>query len=595
MKFSPIIVNQRTGSDPTLQALTVAISMKGIRTFFAESLTYLMGQTLEAPDKPSVAQHQNIPYEGGLIMLDNLDLKSGSVSQIKAQLTSVTPKLQDGNSVPGTYLVDLTASFYVAYSEWHETGTIMPMGGGNLPFDQTLGDFNFTVTNSNLGFDVQIAAVGNTWTIQVMNPRQSDITISDHLPKLSNLNDPSLFGCINDLISQHVAAIIQSVDYASILADKLNKLIGTVPESGHLTDSIIYYFPPTNLSFGHDGSIQAGISGAVTSNGTPYGGAAVNVPLAPVTDHDLHVYAGNYEFNALLWAFYENGSLDITVTPQMLPDPSVLNTGNPDIKNYLPELYNFAPDADIYLEVAATQPPTVSNGNIYVLTKAAADNLELPPTTRQAIAHLVDALYKDLAAFKKALINALSPEDYQTYGKAILDAVQDSLGLFTDTQVLVTVKVWKQEAQVFAFSFQVEKQDSLQQFDLSVNGSTQTIAFAFREWSSNAQLVKSAIGDIKDFSTIWFFANFYLNVQLQQAGTTGIPLPFIKGFYFDNATITLFDQNVGVDADVHFETYLQSIRRRARHQRAKAKREVVSGVRATRHPATVRTLPPTTR
>lgn len=350
------------------------------------------------------------------------------------------------------------------------------------------------------------------------------------------------------------------------MADAVNNLLKTIPNSGHLTANIIYQFPPTSLAFGKDGSIQAGISGAVFYNGETYSGTSVSVPLPPVTEHDVHVYVNNYEFDALLWAFYENGTLALTVTPDMLP--GVLNTGYMPIKDALPKLYNFAPDADISLLISATQPPTVSNGNIYVLTEAAADKLNLPVNVRSAITRIINTYYVDKTTIDSALQTELTPEDYLDYGSKILGAVQTQLWLFLDTQAQIVVEVMKQETKLYAFSFLVEKKDIFRNFAVSRKQSTQKLAFDFGEVLTSTRVIDSVIGEVGDgVDSIWTFGNIYLNQQLHEIGQDGVALPSLEGFLFDNTTITLFDQNVGVDTDVFYGNVAQLLRVRRKRER----------------------------
>ena len=261
--------------------------------------------------------------------------------------------------------------------------------------------------------------------------------------------------------------------------------------------------------------------------------------------------------------------LAFTVTPQMLPDPNQLKTDNEAIKHYLPELYNFAPGAYIYLQVATTQPPTVSNTDIYVLTQAAADKLDLPDNVLTTITRMIDTRYPDLTSFETQLHTMLTPEDYQTYGKAIIAAVQTQIWLFLDTQVLVEVLVMKQEVMTFAFSFQVEKKDIFQQFAVSLDSkqSTQMLTFDFGEISQSEKLVQSVIGDITNFDNLWVLANIYLNQELSTIGQQGVALPSLEGFLFDNTTITLFDQNVGVDTDVFYGNVAQLLYARGMRER----------------------------
>ncbi len=163
-----------------------------------------------------------------------------------------------------------------------------------------------------------------------------------------------------------------------------------------------------------------GITGEVFYGNTPYGGQPVTIPAAPVTDQGVNFFVGTYELDALLWAFYESGSLQVAVTPSMLPDPQYLNTTF--YQTLLPQLYDFAPDADMTVAVAATQPPAITNGPVYSISPRvlAALKAQLPDSTYTMLADSEMAKHGGVVCatlddFNRRLKHTLTAGDYQTY------------------------------------------------------------------------------------------------------------------------------------------------------------------------------------
>lgn len=551
------MTNGNAPADVTLQALTVALSIQGIENFIKNLIPQVTQKSFSAPDQPNVLTDLDIP--GYCATTLSLSISGGSVSSVSATLNSVTPKSG------GVFTISLDAGFNVAYNAWHETGTITcpPVCTPGCPgtftnFDQTLSDFWFAMNSITIGFDLTLQGAGGQWTAAVSNASQSGVTLGTvNMPSGTNLSSP--FSCINDRINQGIQSAIADVNFAANIAAAINNIIAVIPTSGNLTSSIVYQFPPTFMNFPPDNSgLTTGVTGQVVNNGTPYPGAAVIIPPAGIdTSRDAVFNVGIYEFNALLWAFFTNGSIQITVTPNMLPDPRLLNTHF--YQTLFPALYNFAPDADMHVNIAASAEPAVSNGNMYWITPSVLTALQskLPASTFNTLSNsdMVNEMFPTLEMFNMSLSNTLTASDFNQFSAVIAKAAE-TIGMFTDTQLLVTVNVIKQNNPVFALSFSIEKQDLLGSLALGVQSGVQTLNFAFSEYNTSAAIVNSAIGDISAFEldVVWSIVDDKIDEKIQEAGTTGVALPSVSGFLIENAAITLQPNYVALAADVHFGT-----------------------------------------
>lgn len=552
----PIRSSQRS-EDVTLQAVTAAVSPKGIEAVVAQALDYFMQQSLEAPDE-SIGKQNAIPVVGSCTLsIESLELSKGSVSKIKTTLKSLTQKSG------GVFDIDFTLSCHVSYASWHEKGHTTCSSATGFPmtsdFDQTLSDFYFGIDSVTLQIPITLAAKNGLWVASVANAKQSDLKVSDvHIPSKSELNDPSLYPPVNDGIKNGLKDAIESTDFAKAMEKALNKELASIPVSGHLTSSIVYEFAPTYMTFPNNAGIMAGITGGVLFEETPYPAPAVVIAEAPVDPAvELSFYVGNYELDALLWAFYEQGSLSFTITPQMVANPMSLNTTT--YQEVLPQLYNFAPGAYMELRVQATAAPTADNGPVWWLSPAVMTQLqsELPSGVYDSLAasYMVNVLYASLDDFNTSLSSILGPADFDQYS-ATIDAAAQTLGLFVTSSYLISVYCYQGNQTEFAFSFAVTKDDVLTNLAVGVSGTAQVLHFRFNEYQSSVQVVDSAIGRIANvqINTLWSNTNYEVDQNLQQVGQAGVALPSVSGFLFANTEIALVADFIAVATDVAFTT-----------------------------------------
>jgi len=573
--------NTPPAAESTLQALTLAISAQGISNFFVETLSLLVEESFILPDKPGVITNEYIPLIPCSLFIDTLDLSGGRLSDISATL------LQIQQQANGLFTISLQTSFDVAYSDWHEKGSVNcpPPCSNCMPpppidFDQHLDDFNFSLGNIDLTFDLQLSETSGQWTVTVSNTTQANVKIGKvHIPKKSNLNSPSIFKCINKRIKDKMDNAIRDTNFAANMQTALSNMFKTIPTSGVVYSSgnntIVYQFPATYINFPGNNGMEAGVTGQVLCNNTAYAGAPIVVPAASIVPaKDVNVYAGTYEFNALLWAYYTCGLLQTTITPSMIPDPQYLNTNY--YKRYLPQLYNFAPGADMTITIAANETPLVNTGPIFWLSPGVMSQLQaqLPGPTYKKLnsSTMVNVIYPTLILFNQALANTLSSGEYQSYS-ALIDTAAQTTGLFAASQFLFTVNVIKQDEPVFAFSFQAQRSDVLTNLQLGIiktkKGNAQTILFLFNEYGDpNPTIVQSAIGDISQliFDFAYGIADYNIDQLIQQAGNTGVPLPLISGFLFTNASITIQENYLTVATNILFGNMNQYTSRRLQEE-----------------------------
>ena len=546
-----------------MQQLTAALSPQGIKNFVGEIITKLMAGSFTAPDQPDVVKDQGVPLGLCNMQVDSISLSGGSVTSMAATLQDVTQKSD------GLFTVSLNASFDVAYAEWSESGSITcPSGSPHSrpvkdPFDLTLSGFSFTIDSIDLSFDVQIAQSGGSFTASVSNAAESGVDVGAvKLPPDSNLHHPSLFGCINDRIDDAVKKAIAHVDFAKALQGELQTLLATIPNSGNIGHGIVYEFAPQTVTFPGDSGIVGGVNGQVVANGVTYPVAPpADIPLpAIVPTLDFVANVGTFELDALLWAFYQAGALQVTVTSGMVPNAQYLNTAF--YESILPALYDFAPDAPMEVQVAAAQPPTVNDAPLYMVTAQALAALagKLPAAVLADLRPLKDVPHPDIPSFNHAVTTQVGESNAQEYGPAIL-AASTEIGFYVDSTWNLTVNVMKCGSAEEAFVMQVTKNDLLTNFALQAQGTVQTLTFVFNELATTETLTSSNVAGLKTdtLKLIWFIVDGLVDQMIQASGNKGVPLPFVRGFLFEDAVITLQAAYVTVGSNVRFDSETSAV------------------------------------
>ena len=543
-------LTNRSGNN-NLQALTVGISNKGLNSFFNYVTQGLMTQSFSAPDQHNMGGGKIIPMGSG----QSMTLYGVSVSKglVKDVAISAPPDVQQ--NADGSLTVVAQGSFSIAYGIWRERGffTYTNRWGDyhENPFDNTYeNQFSFTISSITLTFSVKLTDSGQ-WSVSITNAKQSNISLGQlNIPSESVLKDPSSYHVVNSKIHDALVDAIKGENYAADLAKALNNALGTIPNSGSLTPSIVYQFYPSSApAYPAGGGIAVGISGQVLYKAQPYAGAQVFISVPTIdTARDVSMNISTYELNALLWACYMNGDLHITATPANTGKAAILNTKY--YKTLVPGLYLFAPDSELDMVINATEAPLISVGPVYCITQNIYNTLKstLDEDAYAKLKGCVGWVYVTEDGFNKMLSNLLTPDEYSKYFSK-LDTAAVSNGVIVATGFFVTVNVIKQGQSTLAFSFRVKRTDSLSRFQLATNPQSgkSTLNFLFSEASSNTTLEKRAdemIIDQKGLDIFWSIFDGLVDICLAKIGNDGIAVPNIDGFYLSNP-----DPNVSIAAD----------------------------------------------
>jgi hypothetical protein len=106
------------------------------------------------------------------------------------------------------------------------------------------------------------------------------------------------------------------------------------------------------------------------------------------------------------------------------------------------------------------------------------------------------------------------------------------------------------------FQIQITEADFLHSFVLGVSGTAQTVQSQYQiAGNPTATLVSSNISGVTadTFAGLWQYvlSPVYANV-MQEVASTGVPLPFIEGYTFQESTVSLQPGYADITANVVF-------------------------------------------
>ncbi|BBB92573.1 MAG TPA: hypothetical protein PKA28_03905 [Methylomusa anaerophila] len=550
-------------------AITTAVSQNGMKYFLSTPSMIdtikncLAGQTINH-DKIS---NLNIPVGLTTSIVDmEINMYNGTTSSVSVVWDNSAFTQSDN----GKFSLGFTASFDVKYEKWHEEGTRLKTTTSipvKTPFDQDCKDqFHFHV-DLEYHIDLVLSISDGNFVFQVKKVTQQDIEESDiHIPddsEISGIEDTSFLKDIRDNINKH---FVDEIDFSSAVKSALNPKLASIPNSGHLTDNIIFFFAPDQIAFPKDGDgnyyTQSSVSGQVTYKGQPYPGELPSVPPMPdnIPDKHVHLNVTDYVFNGLFWGFYNDGLLELEVVKSMLADPQELNTNY--YRDTFPPIYKFAPNCDMTVDVAAIQAPAQQNQAAYEITDTTIQNLtgKVPDDVLKTLAADMEGLiYIDIDDFNSDLNTYLGADNFKLYGnlidiqaQTIASVVRHSMSF--DVYALMPDSGGNTQ-KTFMFECNVSQTDYLNDYVLGNQADVQTLKFYFNLHDANATLVKSNVPGLTtqyDFNMLWsFIIRPEMAKTIQKMGDNGVPLPSVKGFLFENATVDLFEGYTSIASDIN--------------------------------------------
>ena len=310
-------------------------------------------KNLVIPD-PDPINGVNIPG-GGESTTVNIKISGGSFMPTTINFTGIK------QSSGGKFVVDADLSGKLQFAKWHESDT---QNTGKGPSNTSSFDSpNFTITFSSIKIKFDLTVKLNAQN--QLNPSIDSSSLTSQsftysLPKLTSLTG-SLYSCVTDQVNSSIKNKIGSMTSSIIskLSAGFNSALSIIPVSGKLTQDITYSFPgtPKGLQFPSDNTgVQYRVLGKVIYKSTTAPGDIGIVPFPAVsTDHDAVFNANNYEFNALFWAFYEEGALNFSLNKTNVPFAAGMNTSYYN-ETLLEKAY---PNRNLIIDVNLTAPPTV--------------------------------------------------------------------------------------------------------------------------------------------------------------------------------------------------------------------------------------------
>lgn len=411
-----------------MQALTCAISLTGLRYlaqyYLGGSMVRVLSTDLVPPDR--------------ILSLGDIDIdttKAGSdratatvVSLSNGSLEKFNPVFQSltqGND--GQFAIVLQASgMSVNYTwsehyEYYEGPVDQGPRSGTWPY--TMGVDSFTIT-----VPFSLTQQARSYVLAIGKVRAVPTGLHPNIPGNSVVqHEPG--PCFSQAVDDTTVQALENIDFAPSVQKVLQNLFGTIQASGQLTPNILFNFNEgdTPLAFSANTGLTLGVTGSTTwrdeayTDGTP---PSLAIPSIPTANH-VHLFASDYQFNELYWAFYKDGRLDTTITAGQLGTPAELNTSYYQ-NGSLAALYRQYPNLPMSVSVTPQAAPTVTFQTAYQLSYGddgvlTTQEAALSPSDYQQLATLSGTVYLSQEAYTAALQTALGP-DAAKYTQQIVQA-----------------------------------------------------------------------------------------------------------------------------------------------------------------------------
>jgi hypothetical protein len=411
-----------------VQALTLAISMTGLR-YLAQY--YLGGSMVKVLSTSLVPPDQTLSL--GNITIDRT--KAGSTRAVGVTVALTGGSLQNFSPVfqsltqgdGGNFTITLVATGMSAHYSWSEhyelwEGT-MDDGpkNGSWPYSMEADSFTITVPFS-------LTQQAQSYRLTIGKVVATPAGVHPNIPGDSVVtHEPG--SCFSQTVDQATVQALENIDFSSAVQNVLQNLFTTIPASGQLTPDIVFDFNEgdTPLAFSPATGLTLGVTGNTTWKGEAYSGGtppSLGIPSIPATQH-MHLFAADYQFNELYWAFFKDGRLDSTITGGQLPDPGMLNTRYYQTGPLEP-LYAKYPNLPMTVGVVAQAAPTVAFQTAYELSwgdNGVLTTLDpvLPADVSEHLGTLQSSVYLSKDAYSAALQIALG-QDGSAYIQQIVPA-----------------------------------------------------------------------------------------------------------------------------------------------------------------------------
>ncbi len=559
-----------------MQAISVAVGKAGIQLFaqhiVAAHIVDLL-KTLPAPDRSiPVGGRWDIPcseFETKYEVKDGtfaITLNSGSVQNLNSKCTAIE---QDTNDLTTFQCTFESGAFSVKY-RWTESymrntySYLQGIGWAWSSVKQINNSYDYSPSFNGLTLKVKFQFkydAGTGWEMVVQGkPTITATETSANIPTESAVlysGNQCQFG---HSASDAAVQALQNIDFNAKVGSVINGVIASIPASGDLGNGIKYDFSSGDqgLKFPAANSIQMGVKGGASYNGTVYKAdktPAVPLPVAPNDTHDLNMYVSDFEINALNWAFFEAGKLNTIVNASDLPDPNVLK-----VKTYVatcPALNPYIARA-MQAKVEPHAAPVASFQLVYELSTAAMAALKplLPADVYTNLTGLEGNNYISQADLEADLTAATIPS-----GKfGTIENKTEVTAMVVQHDINFTLLILDGQPRQPSIIFNVKRADILGGLclGLSHDQKKQTLQFQYHNATWKATFTSSTIPKLDGsiFNGLWQFAGEPQYATLLVAlGKSGVPLPIMEGFQFDftNAELSPQDGYVSILANVLYK------------------------------------------
>ena len=562
-----------------MQAITIAIGKSGIlffaKQFLSNKIVTLL-KTLQAPSRnitvPSF-KYSEAPLSTTTVSNYSLELSQGQILNFAPDFADqVIQGLNNGMTV---FTLNFNAGPFQAAYNWAETyhwDTVGVTGGPRpVPYHQS-GDSNFS-DNYSPEFSGMLVTVAvqfafdtpsGSWQISVQNTNGQSTALDTGLPSGSVLRFQS-GGCSGYHFDQTTAQAIEDVNFGPPINDLISGILKTIPGSGNLGNGIVYDFSlgDGGILFPNNDGIQMGVKGGASYNGQAYPATPpppLAMPPAPADSdsHHLNLYVSGFEVDALNWAFFKAGELNLVVNKQDLAHPDELTVKLYADEGEITALKPYEP-WDMQAQVVLNAAPTTAFQTVYEFNKTVMDTLQnLYPDLRQQLSDLQGNNYLDLNSLENELNGlAIPPAFYAT-----IEATSRRTGMVVSHDLNLILVIQDKNlapADYPNIVFHVTRTDILTDLCLG-NGpnQAQTLQFQFSNYTYDGRFVSTTVpgmgGD--HFPCLWgeVCEPFY-DQHLQSMGKNGVPLPIMQGlqFEFTNAELDIQDGYVSILANVVYQ------------------------------------------
>jgi hypothetical protein len=556
-----------------MQAITIAIGKTGINFFAQELVAKELVNLLSALKPPDrTIQVGDITWNSDSTKATNIViyLTQGSLSNFSPRFQSISQ--QSGGVFPLMIGANNFSAQY-AWEEHYRAYIYFPNRyGGGGSWEEALWspvDKKFTYPPAFSGLTVTVPLQfeydnqSQKWSIVAGTSSGTAVSSSAKIPGDSVIQKEDQ-QCFSSHVSDATASAVSAIDFSSSLNKLIAGTIASIPGSGNLGNGIVYDFSlsdPSQLHFPNNDGIQMGVKGGASYNGTAFSGITPpSLPMpTPPSDgdaHQLNMYVSNYEVDALNWAYYKAGLLNLTITPQDLNDPSVLNVS--DYTTLEPKLAPYSAFV-MNAEIRQNSAPVTSFQAVYVYTTAAMNYLktQLPGNVYQLVEKLPSNAFLSKAALGNFLTQATVPAQYFTTIENI--GLTSAMVLKQDVAYTLLIQNGKPPNEQPNIRFSVSRTDVLTNLGLGVSSNnTQTMKFGFANAENTVAYTGSSIQgfDGKIFEEFtWIFAEKHYADILVAMGQKGVPLPIMEDFQFDftDARLSVQDGYISILANVLYK------------------------------------------